>query len=50
MLKQGEGYTKSAAEAFMDLYEGRSLEGAYEQINQLNLNFKEAVLQCAYPY
>ncbi|CAJ1359743.1 unnamed protein product [Effrenium voratum] len=42
VLKQGEGYTKSAAEAFMDLYEGRSLEGAYEQINQLNLNFKEA--------
>lgn len=41
-LKAGDGYSKSAAEGFIDAYEGRSLEGAYEQINALNTRFKEA--------
>ena len=41
-LKAGDGYSKSAAEGFIDAYEGRSLEGAYEQINALNARFKEA--------
>eukprot|EP00913_Durusdinium_trenchii_P025428 g23872.t1 len=41
-IKTGDGYSRSSAEAFVDAYEGRTLEGAYEQINALNTRFKEA--------
>lgn len=41
-LQTGVGQSRDAANDFMDAYEGRSLAGAYEQIQELNAKFKEA--------
>mmetsp|Transcript_6441 Transcript_6441/g.15639 ORF Transcript_6441/g.15639 Transcript_6441/m.15639 type:complete len:799 (-) Transcript_6441:9-2405(-) len=38
--KDGDGSAQQQAERFMDVYEGRSLEGAYSQIAEANERFK----------
>mmetsp|Transcript_77214 Transcript_77214/g.184883 ORF Transcript_77214/g.184883 Transcript_77214/m.184883 type:complete len:799 (+) Transcript_77214:48-2444(+) len=41
-LKEGDGSAREMATSLIDAYEGRSLEGAYEQIADMNSRFKEA--------
>jgi len=41
-LKEGDGSSRDMAISLLDTYEGRSLEGAYEQIADMNSRFKEA--------